>query len=99
VYANSEFDNQPPNHPHDWDINLAREAMSGMVVFCRNPEKTVGAFAKAIGIHNPGAGQSGAYGPKDLAAFRKAVCEELGLSAPTYDNQSVVWISSLPGGK
>ena len=56
VYAKTSFDNSPPANPHKWSIDLARGAMNGMIVFCKNPTKAVAAFSKAIGLHNPTAG-------------------------------------------
>jgi len=98
VYANAKFNGQPAANPHTWPIAQAREAMNGMIVFCENPSRAVAAFSRAIGLHNPAASAAPRFGPGDLDAFRRVVCEELKVAAPTYADSNVSWIKTLPGG-
>lgn len=100
VYANTQFNGQPGAKfsPHTWPIAQARDAMNGMIVFCENPARVVAAFSRAIGLHNPTAGAAPPFGPTDLDAFRRVVCEELKVTAPNYANSNVIWINTLPGG-
>ena len=79
VYANSSFDGRPPSDPHTWDINLAREAMNKMIIYCKDPRASVAAFAKAIGLHNPQTQTAPGYGPRDRALFISVICKELGI--------------------
>lgn len=99
VYANSAFDNGPKSNPHEWDITLAREAMNKMILYCANPKRTIGAFSKAIGLHNPKTQLTPMYGPRDLSEFRCIVCEELELPKTNYIDSQNVWIAQLPGSK
>jgi hypothetical protein len=98
VYANTPFNGKPPANPHTWPIAQARDAMNGMIVFCENPNRAIAAFSKAIGLHNPAAGAPPPFGPVDLDAFRRVICEELNVTPPNYANNDVVWINTLSGG-
>ena len=97
VYANSSFGPMLPSNPHQWDIMLARDAMNQMAVFCQDPNRTIAAFTKAIGLHDPATTATPQFGPEDLAAFRNRVCEELETSKTGYADKDRVWIYKLPG--
>jgi len=99
VYANSEFDKRPAVRPHAWDLSLAWDAMNKMIIYCENPNKAVGAFVKATGLHNPDTQKPGVFGPKHLEEFRSLVCRELNLPELQYSNPDVVWIAKLPGAE
>jgi hypothetical protein len=99
VYANTSFDGQPPANPREWDISLARNAMNGIIIYCKDPNKTGTAFADAIGLYNHQTQARGSLSPKRLSEFRDAVCEELETSSMPYTDSERVWISSLPGSK
>jgi hypothetical protein len=71
--------------------------MNKMLIYCANPKRTVNAFTKAIGVHNSQMQKAPKYGPKDLAEFRKIVCEELYLPVTNYDDANITWIYRLPG--
>ena len=73
--------------------------MNGMIVYCEDPKRTVTAFAKAVGLYNPDTQTASLFGPKDLAAFRELVCEELEIRTTNYVDPDIVWIYSLPGAK
>ena len=64
--------------------------MNKMIIYCKNPNRTVQAFSKAIGL-------LGAYGPGDLQAFRRIACEELELPESNYKSETTLWIGKLEG--
>lgn len=97
VYANTAWSGRPPTNPHKWDITLARDAMNKMIIFCKNPDRAVRGFCKALGLHNPDTKAPATYGPGDLQEFRKIVCEELEVPQTNYDNKDETWILKLPG--
>lgn len=97
VYANTSFNDAPKSNPHEWDIGVARAAMNEMILYCENPKRAVGAFARAVGLHNPEVQTPPRYGPRYLAEFRVIVCEELHLPITNHVDCEVVWISELPG--
>jgi hypothetical protein len=99
VYANTPFNGAPKGNAHEWDISTARTAMNQMILYCENPKRTVEAFSKAIGLHNPDTQTPPQYGPRQLAEFRVIVCEELGLPVPNHFDRDVVWIFELPGSR
>jgi len=99
VYANSKFGGEPPVGPHAWDIQLARDSVNKMIVYCKAPKTTIELFNKAIGLHNPEVETAPEFSPKDLEEFRAQVCRELEMPELTYKDESCVWISTLPGGK
>lgn len=99
VYANTSFNGQPPSHPHEWDISLARKAMNGIIIYCKDPNKTGTAFANTIGLYNPETQARGTFSPKQLEEFRKIVCEELETPSLQYSDRERIWIASLPGAK
>jgi len=99
VYANTSFNGMPKSNTHEWDISTARSAMNQMILYCENPKRTVEAFAKAIGLHNPDTQTPPQYGPRHLAEFRVTVCEELGLPVPNHVDRDVVWIFELAGSQ
>jgi type II secretory pathway pseudopilin PulG len=97
VYANTAWNARPATNPHRWDITLARDAMNKMIIYCKNPDRTVEAFSKAVGLHNPDTQSPGTYSPTDLQQFRNIICDELELSPTNYANKEALWISKLPG--
>jgi hypothetical protein len=99
VYANTSFDPKLTANLHEWDITLARDAMNKMILYCGNPKRTIDAFSKAIGLHNPDTQQPSPYGPRDLAEFRQIVCEELKLPITNHMDSNIVWIHKMPGSK
>jgi hypothetical protein len=99
VYANTTFNNKPPSQPYDWQIADARTALNRMMIYCANPEKTVGLFYKAIGLYDPKTQKPPGYSFKDLVEFRKAVAEELNFPEPKLKDTDIVWINTLHGGK
>ena len=72
VYANVAMAGMQPSNPHEWDISLARNAMNGIIIYCKNPNRVLAAFSKATGMHNPETQPVARFGPKDLAEFRRA---------------------------
>ena len=99
VYSNVSMSGKPPSNPHQWDISLARGAMNGILIYCKDPNKVLAAFSKTVGIYNPGTQSPTPYGPKELAEFRDVVCEELEVSPIHYTDTNLVWISDMPGAK
>jgi hypothetical protein len=99
VYANTAFNDASKSNPHEWDITLAREAMNKMILYCANPKRTIDAFSKAIGLHNPETQTAAQYGPRYLAEFRSVVCDELDLPITNHTDPDIVWIAQLPGSK
>jgi len=98
VYANEPLTGQAPLNPKEWDIELARDAMNKMIIYCRNPQRTVGTFRKAIGLHNLSvAGSSPGVNLESLEEFRKQVARELKLPEVTFTDPNMVWIASLAG--
>jgi hypothetical protein len=97
VYANSSFEKRPAANPHLWDVTLARDAMNKMIIYCEDPDRTVQAFSKAIGLHNPHSQSPVTFSPSDLQHFRNVICDELKLSPTNYANKELLWISKLPG--
>ena len=99
VYGNVSLAGKPPSNPHQWDVSLVRNSMNGIIIYCKDPNKVVAAFSKAIGMHNPDTQTSTPFGPKALAEFRDVVCDELEVSPIRYGDSNLVWIYSLPGAK
>ena len=99
VYANISMSGKRPTNPHEWDISLARNAMNGIIIYCKDPNKVLAAFSKAVGMFNPDTQKATPYGPKDLTELRNIICEELEVSHIQYADPNVVWISDMPGAK
>ena len=97
VYANSNFEGQPALPPRPWDIELARSALNGMLIYCENPEATVKAFSRAIGLHNPEVGAPVKVNAAGINGFRLQVARELEIQAPRWTDDDQAWIVSLPG--
>jgi hypothetical protein len=97
IYANTPWGGQPATNPHKWDITLARDAMNKMIIYCKDPDRVVRAFSKAVGLRNPDTQAVGTYGPADPQAFRRIVCEELEMPVSNYDSKDTLWIGQLPG--
>jgi hypothetical protein len=96
VYANSSFSASPPLGQSKWDIQLARDAMNKMLIYCGKPEQTVETFIKAVGITNPATESVRTYSASDVNLFRKEVARELGVPVAKYDSNRA-WIYMLPG--
>lgn len=99
VYANVTFNQMPPTNPHQWDTSLARSSMNEIIIYCKDPNRVLAAFSKAIGLHNPQTQTSSTFGPVALAEFRDVICDELEVSPIRYADSNLVWIYSLPGAK
>jgi hypothetical protein len=99
VYANSAFDGKPPSHPQPWDISSARTAMSGMMIYCKDPNRAVAAFSKAIGLYNPNTEIPPGVRVGALQEFRDVISDELEAPPIRYADSNMIWISELPGAK
>ncbi len=99
VYANERLNNTDPLNPKEWDINLARQAMNKMVIYCKDPQNTVTAFYNAIGLYNPDVESAPGIRLKYLDDFRKQVALELGLPKFKFSDPNKTWIYSLTGTK
>jgi len=97
VYANTDFSGMPPARGRKWDIQLAREAMNRMVIYCKDPDKTVRSFMQAIGLHNQRTESPPTYSAGNIHDFRKEAARELELPEVTYEDSEKTWIYSLPG--
>jgi hypothetical protein len=103
VHANTKFDlpqgiaEAPPDK---WKLGDARRAMNEMLVYCADPERTVGIFMKAIGIWDP---QTRAkpenIRTQDLNAFRDEVSTELELGKTRFAESELLWIYNLAGAE
>ena len=98
VYANEPLTGQAPLNAKEWDIELARDAMNRMIIYCQNPQRTVGTFRRAIGLYDPSvSGQPPGVDLRSLEAFRKDIARELSLPEVTFTDPNMVWIASLAG--
>lgn len=97
VYSNEPVgrDGRPPS-PHNWDIQLARDADNQMRVYCQFP-KTLKSFRAALGLYNPATQKPPGTNLEELDHFRKQVARELDLPAPVGLDKDLVWINSLAG--
>ncbi len=96
-FSNCKVDDWPPPNPHHWDIGLARDAMSKMVIFCKDPQRTVTAFKNALGLNNPNTQSTTSVGFKALHEFRVVVAEELEVPPVKYEDEDFTWIACLDG--
>lgn len=71
VYANEPLGRTPPLNPKEWDISIARNATNKMLIYCENPQRTVEAFYKAVGLYNPDTQASAGVNLIYLDEFRK----------------------------
>src|SRR6266404_5094133 len=53
VYSNVSMNGHPPSSPHQWEASLARDAMNNIIIYCKDPNRVLYAFGKAVGLHNP----------------------------------------------
>ena len=97
VYANMCFNNKKPLNPKEWDIYLARSAINKMLIYCKDPQKTVSTFYKVLGVYNPDIETPNNIRVADLDEFRKQVAYELDTSEFIASNSTYTWIYSLPG--
>ena len=98
VYANEPLGGKPPAHPHAWNLQMARDAMNGIRVYCEEPDRTLDAFRRALGLHDPSKERAPGIDVAYLDRFRAEVARELRL--PQYQsNPDFVWISNLAGGE
>ena len=98
VYAHEPLLGKEPLNPKEWDISLARNTMNKMLIYCENPQRTVQAFYKAIGLYNPHVNRSSpGVDLKYLDEFRKEVAHELNLPEPGFVDPNKAWIYSLAG--
>jgi len=99
VYSNVSMNGHPPSSPHQWEASLARDAMNNIIIYCKDPNRVLYAFGKAVGLHNPETQKPTEFGPKGLAELRDVICQELELKPIHYESPDVVWIYRLPGAK
>jgi hypothetical protein len=97
VYSNEPIgrDGRAPS-PHNWDIQLARDADNQMRVYCKFPE-TLTSFRTALGLYNPVNQRRPGIDIEGLDHFRKQVARELDLPDPVGFDKDTVWIESLTG--
>jgi len=93
VYANTEWQGQPPLNPSKWDINLARTALNKINVYCDKPELVIKAFIMAVGMNG------GTYTAASINDFIRECARELDLPEISFTDQHKAWIASLPGTK
>lgn len=99
VYATTPLNNVPPLNPKEWDIDLARRAMNKILIYCKDPQRTVAAFNSAIGLHNPEVEKGPGVQPKYLDEFRKRIACELDLPEYKAADPNRTWIYSVNGTK
>ena len=99
VYDNEPLSDQPPRHPHSWDLQKARSAMNGILVYCDDPKRTMTPFKAALGLHDPSKEAPPGVDVSALNGFRVEVARELGLSTPYQGDPNFVWIQDLAGGE
>lgn len=99
VYANERLNNMDPLNPKEWDINLARNAMNKMLIYCKDPNNMVTAFNNAVGLYNPDKEAVPGIKLESLDEFRKQIACELNLPKFEANNPDKIWIYSLTGTK
>jgi hypothetical protein len=97
VYSNEPIgrEGRPPS-PHNWDIQVARDADNQMRVYCRFPE-TLTSFRTALGLYNRANQKPPGINIEALDQFRGQVARELDLPTPVGSNRDLAWIESLAG--
>ena len=97
VYSNEPIgrDGRAPS-PHNWDIQLARDADNQMRVYCQFPE-TLTSFRTALGLYNPATQKPPGINLEALDRFRMQVARELELPGPVGLDKDAAWINSLAG--
>ncbi len=98
VYANTPFRGTSKTPPRTWDVQLARDAMNRMYVYCRDPQRTIAVFVYAIGAHNPEIEQPQDLSPARVNAFRREVARELDFSLSDLDDTHA-WLAGLNGAE
>jgi hypothetical protein len=99
VYANERLDGKPPVHPHSWNLQKARDAMNGILVYCDKPDQTLDAYKRALGLHDPSIEKPPGIDLSYLDRFRSEVTRELNLPIQYKGNPHFTWISNLAGGE
>jgi hypothetical protein len=99
VYSNERLNNSDPLNSREWDINLARQAMNKMLIYCKDPQKTITTFYGAIGLYNPDVESVPGVRLKCLDDFRRQVAFELGLPEFKFRDSDKIWLYSLSGTK
>jgi len=101
VYASVDFkfndQNRPALNQTPWSVQLARDAVNRMIVYCVDPAKTVATFRRAIGLYNPVVESPRGFSFDGITAFRKEVARELELPGWPDEDATYSWIYSLPG--
>ena len=96
VYANSHFSGLPQLPRREWDIDEARDAMNKILIYCEDPNKTMGAFLRCVG-RDPIARQPAPYNVGMIQGFREEVARELHLPKVTWHDPECTWFVVLPG--
>lgn len=98
VYSNENLDPlKGPANPHPWDIQEARDAMNGMIIYCEDSKATLDTFKLTIGLYNPSIEKPKGINLKYLNAFRRQVARELNRGEISFDDSIAVWIAHLAG--
>ena len=98
VYCNSEFSGMPKPTKREWDIQLARDAVNRMTIYCKDSERTIRAFYASVGLHNPESQKPPIYSCASINLFRREVARELDIKSDVFTDDTNAWISKLPGG-
>jgi hypothetical protein len=96
VYSNEPLENGKAPNPHNWDIQLARDADNQMRIYCKYPETRL-MFMSALGLYNPQNGKPPGINLKALDKFRRQVAKELDLPEPVGSDDNLIWIAGLAG--
>lgn len=98
VYANTKFSGMPSMPGRQWDMQEARDAMSKMLIYSEDPNKTTIAFLRAIG-RDPLAHKPMTYNAGMIEGFRREVARELHLPPIKWCDPGCTWLAALPGTK
>ncbi len=79
VHPNESFNEEPAVQPHSWDIQLARDAMNGILIYWEESQKTLHTFKRALGLHHPKTERPPGMVVASLDQFRNEVAQEPGL--------------------
>lgn len=98
VFSNQPFNGQAPLHPHQFDLQLARDVENQIRIYCGDPQ-TIASFRLALGIYNPSVEQRKGVSVEYLEQFRRQIAKELELDQPIGSDPKLAWILSLDGAK